>query len=249
CRLIVREIIEARHAIVSEAESGADAIEQILRESSTAQPFSLVIIDHLMPGMDGIETIERIRGLDPGRAPSIIMLSSSNLPETLAKVRRAGIECYLLKPIRRGQLYAAIDRALQRPLPPSSTRVAAHPSAPLNVIEKPLKILIADDSPDNRLLVKAYLRKTPYTPEEAADGRTALEMVLSRPYDVVLMDIQMPVMDGFTAVQQIRAWEAREKRRPLPIIALTASALAESVKRIRQTGFDLHVTKPVKQAR
>jgi CheY-like chemotaxis protein len=107
---------------------------------------------------------------------------------------------------------------------------------------------MADDSPDNRLLIRSYLRKTPYRLDEANDGKVATEMTFAGDYDLILMDIQMPEMDGYTAVRNIRAWEARTDRARIPIIALTASALDEAVRHTKEVGFDLHVSKPVKRA-
>jgi CheY-like chemotaxis protein len=126
----------------------------------------------------------------------------------------------------------------------AQTRVVG---APVKIVQRPLRILLADDSADNRLLIEAYLKKTPYLLEEVDDGEKAIELIFSRDYDVVLMDIQMPVMDGYTAVEKIRDWEARTNRARLPIIALTASALDEAVRRTKEVGFDMHVSKPVKR--
>ena len=123
-----------------------------------------------------------------------------------------------------------------------------------------LTVMVVDDNPTLRELitmqlpasgynvVEAYLRKTPYHLDEAEDGRRATELAFKHDYDVILMDIQMPVMDGYTAVRKIRAWEEDNKRARTPIIALTASALDEAVRQIKQAGFDLHVSKPVKRA-
>jgi len=113
---------------------------------------------------------------------------------------------------------------------------------------RPLHILLADDSHDNRMLVEAYLKKTRHTVDHAEDGSIALEKVKANHYDLVLMDIQMPVMDGYTAVRAIRAWERARGTARMPIIALTASALEESVYRSLAAGCDVHVAKPVRKA-
>jgi PAS domain S-box-containing protein len=128
---------------------------------------------------------------------------------------------------------------------PAPARAIGGPDA---IVHRPLRILLADDSADNRLLIRAYLRKTPYHLDEVEDGQKAIEQVFNGGYDLVLMDIQMPVMDGYTAVEKIREWEARTNRVHTPIIALTASALDEAVRHTREVGFDMHVSKPVKRA-
>jgi CheY-like chemotaxis protein len=113
---------------------------------------------------------------------------------------------------------------------------------------RPLRVLLADDSPDNRTLIRAYLRSTPYSLEEAENGQTAFDRFIEGNYDVVLMDIQMPVLDGYTAVRMIRQWEEQHHRKRTPIVALTASAHGDAVRRASDAGCDLHVSKPVKKA-
>jgi PAS domain S-box-containing protein len=250
-RTIVREMLIPVGATVIEAASGADGIEQFRRASDSGQPVSLLISDHMMPGMDGFEMVSRIRSMSRGRDLAIMMLSSADLPNALAMVRKLRIGLYVVKPVKRSELYAAIASAMAESAPAWST--AAPLQAPSaagadHVVAHPLRILLADDSADNRLLIQAYLRKTPYQLEEVDDGQKALELIFDRHYDVVLMDIQMPVMDGYTAVEKIREWEARTHRERMPVIALTASAVDEAVRHTQEVGFDLHVSKPVKRA-
>ena len=111
-----------------------------------------------------------------------------------------------------------------------------------------MKILLADDSPDNRLLIRAYIKKTPYLLTEAENGQIAVDRFIDGDYDLVLMDIQMPVLDGYSAVRAIRQWEHEHGRAHTPIIALTASALEEDVRRAKEAGCDMHVSKPVKKS-
>ena len=121
-----------------------------------------------------------------------------------------------------------------------------HPSAPLTV-GRQLRILVADDSADNRLLIEAFLKKTAAHVDQAENGEVALEKFIARKYDVVLMDIQMPVMDGYTAAKLIREWERKNNATPTPIIALTASVLDEAVHKSFDAGCDTHVSKPVRR--
>jgi CheY-like chemotaxis protein len=110
-----------------------------------------------------------------------------------------------------------------------------------------LSILLVEDSKDNRILIQAYLKKTPYQLDLAMNGQEALEKVKSRSYDLVLMDMQMPVMDGYTATREIRKWEKErgDDFRRLPILALTASALKEDIDRSLGAGCDVHLPKPI----
>ena len=121
-------------------------------------------------------------------------------------------------------------------------------AAPVNVNDRPLKILMADDSADNRLLIRAYTKKGRYLVTEAENGQVAIDRFVEGAFDVVLMDIQMPVLDGYSAVRAIRKWELENHRPRTPIIALTASALAEDKQRTKEAGCDMHVSKPVKKA-
>lgn len=116
------------------------------------------------------------------------------------------------------------------------------------ILDRPLRILLADDSADNRMLVEAYLKKTPYRLDMAENGKVAYDKFVAGQPDLILMDIQMPVLDGYGATRMIRRYEAQTGRAHTPIIALSASALDESIHRSLEAGCDLHVSKPVKRA-
>jgi signal transduction histidine kinase/ActR/RegA family two-component response regulator len=116
-----------------------------------------------------------------------------------------------------------------------------------NSIEKALKILLVEDSEDNRLLIIQYLKKMPYQVNVAENGKIALQMVESGNYDLVLMDLEMPVMDGYTATREIRKFEAKNKKEPMPIVALTAHALKEYEEKSLGSGCTAHVNKPIKK--
>ena len=126
----------------------------------------------------------------------------------------------------------------------------AAPSPPpaLRILDRPLRVLLADDSADNRMLVEAYLKKTPYRLAMAENGKVAYDKFVADGADVILMDIQMPVLDGYGAARMIRNFEAQSDRARTPIIALSASALDESVHRSLDAGCDFHVSKPVKRS-
>ncbi|MBF0590039.1 MAG: response regulator [Magnetococcales bacterium] len=113
--------------------------------------------------------------------------------------------------------------------------------------QRPLNILLVDDAKDNRLLIQAFLKRRPYHLEMAVNGEEAVAKFKHSPFDLVLMDIQMPVMDGYEATRTIRAWEQTCNAKPTPIIALTAHAMAEESEQIRSAGCDLHLTKPIRK--
>lgn len=116
---------------------------------------------------------------------------------------------------------------------------------PLPVDQHPLRLLLVEDSEDNRFLVQAYLKNTPYRIDTAGNGQVAVENFLSDVYDLILMDMQMPVMDGYTATREIRRLEREEGRKRTPIIALTANALREDLQKSIDAGCDVHLTKPI----
>jgi CheY-like chemotaxis protein len=128
-------------------------------------------------------------------------------------------------------------------------RLLAEPAQPAAVPEDttPLRILLADDAPDNRFLIQSYLKKLPYRIDIAENGRVAIEKFKASRPDLVLMDVQMPEVAGLAATRAIRQWEGEQGLAPTPIIALTASALEDDVQRSLAAGCDQHVSKPVKK--
>jgi CheY-like chemotaxis protein len=183
------------------------------------------------------------------------MLTSDDLGETMKRAREVGVQTYLIKPIRRADLFQALGRALggagtllQHTSDSDGTEIGSALDSDVFDEARPLKVLLVDDSHDNLLLVHAYFKKLPYTIDEAENGAVAVEKFKTGTYDMVLMDIEMPVMDGYTATRAIRAIESESGRRRVPIIALTASVLIEALKKARDAGCDAHVAKPVKKA-
>jgi two-component system sensor histidine kinase/response regulator len=246
-RLIVREMVTSRGAKVTEVESGYDALTEIRDAARNGRPYQLVFSDMRMPGMDGLELSQRIRNEHFPVDPLILMLSSDDLSLQLSRIREAGLSAYLVKPVTRKELFDAIAGVLEAGSPVPAPALGQI-SAANDSIELPaISVLVADDSADNRLLIAAYLRNQRCTIDFAEDGEVAVQMFTASRYDLILMDIQMPVLDGYAATERIREWERERKLPPTPIIALTASALEDSVKRTKEAGCDAHVTKPVKK--
>ena len=252
-RLILREMLARRGAEVDEAEDGLDGLERIERARASGVPYQLVLLDCRMPGMDGFQVAERLKaGMQQDL--TVLMLSSDDLKVQLTRVREIGLDAYLVKPVSRSDLFDAIGTAMAKratgPREPSAA--LALPPAPDaagdSATARPLRILLADDSKDNRLLIHAYLKDTAWQLDDAENGAIAVALMKAGSYDVVLMDIQMPVMDGLQATRVIRAWESECGRSRTPILALTASALDEDVRRTLDAGVDMHVSKPIKKA-
>jgi CheY-like chemotaxis protein len=232
-------------------------LDEIDRAAAAGESYRAMVLDCRMPEMDGIEVAAkiRIRELAPGDRPIIMMLTSDDLAGTMKRAREVGIQTYLIKPIRRADLFKALGRALGgagalSQQTSSSDRNEIDSAFGSDVFDeaRPLKILLVDDSRDNLLLVHAYFKNLPYAIDDAENGAVAVEKFKAGTYDVVLMDIEMPVMDGYTATRAIRAIERESGRHRVPIIALTASVLVEALKKARDAGCDAHVAKPVKKA-
>ena len=148
-----------------------------------------------------------------------------------------------MKPVKRGELLRAIGNVIgDTVLAPAA---AETPVAAATGARKSL--LLVEDNPDNRLLIKAYLKREPYDVDEAENGAEALALFRENAYDIVLMDVQMPVMDGHTATREIRAWEAAQGRTAVPIVALTAHAIKEDTEKSLAAGCTAHLTKPIKK--
>jgi CheY-like chemotaxis protein len=148
---------------------------------------------------------------------------------------------------RHRQESGSIKMTLDRRLVPAASMKTRDPATPQD--QSPLRILLVEDSEDNRFLMIAYFKHTPYEVDIVENGEMAVERFKSRDYDLVLMDMQMPVMDGYTATRIIRSWENGQGLRHTPIIALTAFALKEDVEKSIAAGCDTHLNKPVKKAK
>ena len=248
-RLIAREALESRGAIVTQATSGEETLETLRSATECGQQPQLILLDMRMPVMDGLEVARRIRHELRASEPLIMMLSSDDLKPELSRLRESGLNAYLVKPIIRNELFEAVSRALGEAkstngLPPEE---AATTSTEKSNNLPSLSILVAEDMAVNRMLVSLFLAPLGWKLDFAENGREALEMFMRNRYNLVLMDIQMPVMDGYEATLEIRNWERAHNAPRTNVVALTASALTEDAAKAREAGCDAHITKPVKK--
>jgi PAS domain S-box-containing protein len=251
-RLILCEALSRAGAEVGEKNCGEAALAELARARAAGHPYRLILLDYRMPGMDGAEVAHRVlskrRGWKAGDHDDtlVLMLASEDLNFQLARLQELGLHTYLIKPVRRVEMLETIGEVL-------SGHSKVHPpalpgeSSPVFAANRPLRILLADDSLDNRLLIRAYFKDLPYAVETAEDGRTVIAKFKASPHELVLMDIRMPAIDGLTATRAIREWEIERGLARTPIIALTASALEEDVKASLAAGCDAHVNKPVRK--
>ncbi len=245
-RLVLRETLLQWGMVVTETENGRAGLEELKRARKAAKPFDLVLLDCRMPGMDGFEVANYIHQNASLCGMTVMMLTSDNRAGDISKARKLGISGYLAKPVKRDDLKKAITASMAKPKTarkkPKARRIL--PAA----AERPLHILLVDDSEDNRLLITSYLKKTPNTIDIAENGSIAIEKFMAGAYDLVLMDMQMPVKDGYTATREIRQWEKQKGSTQTPIVALTAYALKEDTQKSLDAGCNAHLTKPIKKA-
>ncbi len=243
-RLILRETLIPKGVVVTEAKDGQTGVNAYKAALQSGHPFDLVLSDCHMPGMDGFGVAEAIKR-ERGDIKTVLMLSSSNLNSDLEKAKACGIGTYLVKPVKSEELFQAVSGTLRVSLSSDNQY--------LNTIEQKsfigcAPILLVEDNEDNRLLINAYLKKTTFEIEEAENGQVALDKFTQGEYSLVLMDVQMPVMDGHTATREMRRWEKENGREATPIIALTAHAVKEDMDKSIQAGCNSHLTKPIKKA-
>ncbi len=245
--LILRETLAAWGARVTEAAGGEAALTELGHAVQAGAPYELLLLDCHMPGMNGFHVAEAIKASGLGTGLTIIMLTSDHWADDIARTYDLGLGGYLVKPIRRADLFQAISIALGRTkgLAPVHAEPATIPPVPAT---RPLRVLLVEDSPDNQLLIRSYLKHTDHRLDVADNGAIALEKVKAAHYDVILMDMHMPVMDGYAATRAIRQWERDQDFPPAQIIALTALALKEEAAKIFESGCNTHITKPVKKS-
>ncbi|MBX3302633.1 MAG: response regulator [Nitrospira sp.] len=246
-RLILRETLGAWGAQVTEASDGKAALEELRCAAEQGKHYELLLLDCRMPEMNGFQVVEQVNTSSNEKRPTIIMLTSDHWADDIARTYDLGLGGYLIKPIRRGDLLQSIGIALGRakgvPSIPEKS-VEPSPTTPLRA----LRVLLVEDSLDNQLLIRAYLKQTNHSIEIAEHGAIAVEKFKATHYDVILMDMHMPVMDGYSATKTIRSWEREHDLPATPIIALTALALKEESALIFEAGCNTHLTKPVKKS-
>ena len=244
-RLILDEILTHWGMKPALADGGQAALAQIKQARDSGAPFSLALIDAMMPEMDGFTLAERIKADRELAATTILMLTSLDRQGLAERILNASIAAYLTKPIRQSELQATILKVLG--LAPEN---AIQPVAPDPVSQQPslsgLRILVVEDNPFNQRIALLLLAKFGCSATIAVNGREAIATLAHRSFDLVLMDLQMPGMDGFQATAAIRSAEAGTTRR-LPIVAMTAHAMNEDRVRCLEAGMDGYISKPIHQ--
>jgi signal transduction histidine kinase/DNA-binding response OmpR family regulator len=241
-RRVLHAMLASENAEVEIAGSSADAIESLRRARDAARPVQLMIVDAVMPGKDGFALAREAAKLPEGRPPTVMLLNTFDLANDIPRCRKLGIACHITKPVYQADLRRAMLRALGST--PSDPRVADEAASQSL---RRLSILLAEDNPTNQKLATRLLEKRGHSITTVGNGRDAIEALSRNDFDLVLMDVQMPVMDGWKATEVIRHQE-QDTGRHIPILALTAHAMKDYQERCYQAGMDGFLTKPFRPA-
>ncbi|MFZ4286513.1 response regulator [Variovorax sp. HJSM1_2] len=226
--------------------SGAEAVQRVLSELAAGRAYDVFLIDWRMEPMDGIETLKLLRERVGDGMPPSILITAFDQDALVRRAREARFDAVMLKPIEASALLDQLMLLLRKQplaeLAPASQ--ASSTELTLQQRHTGQRILLAEDNPVNRELAQDLLQMAGLVVETAEDGQQAVEMALSRPYDVVLMDVQMPLMDGMEATRAIRS-SLGQADQVLPIIAMTANAFLDDRQACLDAGMNDHVAKPV----
>ena len=242
-RAVLKELLAAWELEVCEADSGEGALRQVRDALHRREAYDVILVDWKMPGMDGLTASQRIlQEYAPDRPPLLLMVTAYDRAEVVDRARQAGIREVLTKPLTSSVLFDAIVRCYSESgeLEQIITQLPGH-GDDWSVLAG-VRILVVEDNEINQQVAVELLTDVGATVDIAADGRQGVEMVRDGTYDLVLMDMQMPVMDGYTATRTIRGELGRTD---LPIIAMTAHAMAGEREKCLAAGMDDYLAKPI----
>jgi two-component system, sensor histidine kinase and response regulator len=229
-------------AEISSAGSGEEALSQLERAREEGHPYELILTDMHMPGMDGFAVVEQIRRSSELSAMAVLMLTSGGQWGDRDRCRELGIQAYLQKPVRRRELLSAILTVTGRGQTGSPAVDAAQTG--IQPQSNGLRILLAEDNPVNQAVATRLLEKLGHSLMLAHNGKEALSLLSTHPFDLLLIDIQMPEMDGLTATRRIREKEGSTSIH-LPIVAMTAHAMSGDRELCIEAGMDGYISKPI----
>jgi PAS domain S-box-containing protein len=240
-RRILEDQMQAWGIRATCAASAQEALETL--QAPTELRFDIVLLDMHMPGMNGISLAEVIKA-DPRLAHTrVIILTSLGHMMSDEQLARIGIEACLVKPVKQARLYECLTGMHMLPPKPAAAQPESGAPAPETV-----RVLLAEDNIINQKVAVAQLRKLGYSPDVAANGMEALEAAKRTRYDVILMDCQMPHMDGYEAARQIRLHEQIEGAKPVYIVAMTANAMQGDREKCLEASMNDYLSKPVKSS-
>lgn len=216
-----------------------EKVNELLKQEVTP---GVILVDSRLMFSDGKITDSLSESIELSKI--ILLVNPKDVSEHSKLAKSYGIEHLLLKPVKRRELFKEVNKIINK----KSESIVDNVED--NETEEEVKakhILLVEDNPDNRMLIKAYLKKTPHSLDEAENGSLAVDMYKQGSYDLVFMDVQMPVMDGHEATRLIRAWEKEQNKERTIIVSLTAHAIKEEIDKCMAAGCDTHLSKPIKK--
>jgi len=247
CRKVLVQQCSAWGLNVSAVPSGKEALALLRTKAHLRDYFDVVLLDQNMPGMTGMQLAAKIKE-DPSLNNDILLIMLTGISNAPSKViaRNSGVKRILAKPVAGYTLKTTLADELTQRNKGLALNQSSAAGTPLSVkVPSDFRILVAEDNSISTKVIRGMLGKLNLQPDTASNGEEALQAMKAQRYDLVLMDCEMPVLDGFSATQQLRAWEVGNQRIRTPVVALTAHILTEHKERARQAGMDGHMAKPV----
>jgi PAS domain S-box-containing protein len=241
-RNVLDDLLRSMTFEVEQVSSGKEAVEEVRKASATKRPFEIVFLDYQMPGMNGFEAATAINELHLDNKPHMVMVTSYGREDVIREAESSGLDEILIKPVNASILFDSVLRILggaqaddghHQQAPGIAENLAAIVGA---------KILVVEDNALNQEVALGLLESEGFVVEIANNGKEAVEMVSQHVYDIVLMDMQMPVMDGLTATKEIRKLDQFKE---LPILAMTANAMDQDKQKCADAGMNDHIAKPI----
>jgi signal transduction histidine kinase/CheY-like chemotaxis protein/ligand-binding sensor domain-containing protein len=244
CQSVLMETLEYWHADPLAFTNGPDALAELRRAADDNQHFAMALLDASLSGMDGFAVASILHESPDFDVKTVLMIPGGERAESAIRARALGIDRFLVKPIKRSELLQAVLGTLGPQLKETASS-EAETDHDINLANRrSLRILLAEDNRINQQVARRLLSKWGHTVTVCANGRDAVEAVAKGGFDVVLMDLEMPIMDGLTATARIRAREVLDGSH-IPIVALTAHAMQSDRERCLAAGMDGYISKPI----
>lgn len=240
-RTVLLSLLSSMSVLADEAPSGRDGIEMVHQAAARGEPYDIVYVDWKMPTLDGIETSKQIIALENVPTPRVVMVTAYGREEVLKNAEDAGVENVLVKPVTSSTLLDTTISLLSTGEDQEETQYAEPETIEVEHL-RGIRVLLVEDNEINQEVALGQLEDAEVVVDVAENGEIAVGMVRSNEYDIVLMDMQMPVMDGIEATRVIRADSRFDK---LPIVAMTANAMAVDRDRCLEAGMNDHIPKPI----
>ena len=245
-RTVVSDMLERMILRPDTAASGELAVQAVMKADSLGDPYRIVFLDwNMPPGINGVETSRRIRALDLKLRPHLVVITAYGRAEILHEVEKADIEVTLVKPVNASILFDTISQLLGGSVRHQHAGNVTAEKLP-DFSGRGIRILLVEDNEINQQIAADLLQQAGLIVDIAGNGIKAVEAVKRTKYDAIIMDVQMPIMDGYEATRRIRSAEPSDTR--VPIIAMTANAMAEDERKSLAAGMDAHITKPINPA-